>query len=526
MSGTGGDTPAGPDLHAEGAALSDIPESGMLLGHVDGEAVLLVRTGGSVYAMGTRCSHWSTSLAEGVFDGEVVRCREHHACFRPETGEAVHAPGFDPVPSYAVEQRGDRIFVTGSRRQPLQRSPIASPPSSVVIVGGGAAGFAAADMLRREGYTGPLTLISSDDAAPYDRTYVSKDYLIGIMQAEAMALRPADWYAAAQVDLLLNRRVVALAPAERQVTLDDGRRLSYGALLLATGATPVQLDTPGRDLPHVHYLRTLRDSEAIAAKATQARRALVVGASFIGLEVAAALLTRNPGLEMHVVAPGATPMERTLGPEVGTLVRGVHEERGVHFHMGQTVSRIEARAVTLKDDSRLEAELVVFGVGVRPNVQLAEQAGLAVDRGVLVDEYLQTSAEGIWAAGDIARWPDPYSGERIRVEHWVVAERQGQTAARNMLGRGERFTPLPFFWSQHFDLRINYVGNAQEWDETVVAGSIMDRDCMVTYRKGGKTLAVASVNRDVPLVEAELAMERGDTGRLEALVGNRQQTGT
>ena len=516
MSEADGDTMAGPDLRGEGAALADIPDGGMLLGHVDGEAAVLVRKAGAVYAISATCTHYGGPLGEGLFDGEHVRCPWHHACFRPETGEAVHAPAYNSLTSFAVERRGDRVFVTGAREQPSRRAPIPSPPSAVVIVGGGAAGFAAAEMLRREGYEGPVTIVSADDAAPYDRPNVSKDYLAGTAQEDWMPLRPQDWYAEAHIELLLGRRVVELAPADRQIALDDGRRLAFGALLLATGATPVHLDTPGADLPQVHYLRSMADSQAIIANAERARRAVVVGASFIGLEVAASLATRT--LEVHVVAPEASPMELVLGPEFGAFVRSLHEEHGVRFHMGQTVARIDERTVTLRDGSRLEAELVVFGVGVRPNLQLAERAGLAVDRGVLVDEYLRTSAEGVWAAGDIARWPDPYSGERIRVEHWVVAERQGQTAARNMLGRGERFTAVPFFWSQHYDVPINFVGNAQGWDESVVAGSIADRDCMVAYRKGGKTLAVASIYRDVHSLEAELAMERGDARGLAELV--------
>lgn len=509
-------TLAGPDLGGEGAAIADIPDGGMLLGHFDGQGVVLVRKAGAVYGIGATCTHYGGPVGEGVFDGELVHCPWHHSCFRPETGEAVHAPAIDPLTRFTIEQRGDRVFVTGTSELPIQHAPIPAAPSSVVIIGGGAAGFAAAEMLRREGYEGPVTIVSADDDAPYDRPNVSKDYLAGTAQEDWMPLRSQEWYAEARIELLLGRRVVALVPAERRVTLDDGRRLAYGALLLATGATPVHLDIPGVDLPHVHYLRTMRDSQAIIENAQRTQRAVVVGASFIGLEVAASLRTRER--EVHVVAPEATPMELVLGPELGAFVRSLHEEHGVHFHMGRTVTQIEARSVTLNDGSRLDAELVVIGVGVRPNVQLAEQAGLAADRGVLVDEYLLTSAAGIWAAGDIARWPDPYGGERIRVEHWVVAERQGQTAARNMLGRGERFTATPFFWSQHYDVPINYVGHAQSWNETVIDGNIADRDCIVAYRKGGKTVAVASIYRDVQSLEAKLAMERGDARTLEALV--------
>jgi NADPH-dependent 2,4-dienoyl-CoA reductase/sulfur reductase-like enzyme len=267
----------------------------------------------------------------------------------------------------------------------------------------------------------------------------------------------------------------------------------------------VKLDIPGADLPHVHTVRTLGDADAIVAAAGGARKAVVVGASFIGLEAAASLVARK--LEVHVVAPDAVPMQRVLGPELGVVVRSLHEEHGVQFHLGQTLAKIQADSVELADGSRIAAQLVVAGIGVRPDVALAEKAGLAMDRGVVVDEYLRTSADGIWAAGDIARWPDPHSGDRIRVEHWVVAERQGQTAARNMLGRRERYDAIPFFWSQHYDVAINYVGHAEKWDAVEIEGSLDARDCAVTYKHAGRTLAVATISRDLASLKAEKQME-------------------
>jgi apoptosis-inducing factor 3 len=291
----------------------------------------------------------------------------------------------------------------------------------------------------------------------------------------------------------------------RAAVLAEGSALPYDRLLLATGAEPVRLSIPGSDQPHVRTLRSLADCREIIARAGAARRVVVMGASFIGLEVAAALRKRE--VEVHVVAPDKTPMARILGPTLGDFVRKLHEEHGVVFHLEDTAQAIDGHRLQLKSGGSLEADLVVAGIGVRPRVGLAEQAGLTVERGVVVDSYLATSAPGIFAAGDIARWPDPHSGESIRVEHWVVAERQGQTAALNLLGAAEPFTAVPFFWSQHYDVPINYVGHAQKWDTLEIEGDIARKDCLVHFSGGGRRLAVASIFRDLDSLRTEAAME-------------------
>jgi apoptosis-inducing factor 3 len=502
--------PQGPDL-TQGVAVADFVD-GKLLGHVGDEQVLLVKSGGEVFAVGAHCTHYHGPLAEGLVTGDSVRCPWHHACFDLRTGEAVRAPALSPIACWNVERRDGRLVVKDKREQPKPRGATvkADAPQKIVIVGGGAAGFAAAEMLRRRDYRGSITMLSDDDAPPVDRPNLSKDYLAGSAPEDWLPLRPDDFYAENRIDLRRKTAVAGIDPRQREVIIAGGERLPYDRLLLATGAEPVRLNIPGANEPHVHTLRSLADCRAIidAAKgtSTSARRALVIGASFIGLEVAASLRTR--GVEVHVVAPEARPMERVFGPALGDFVRALHEEHGVVFHLQDTVTALEGKRAALKSGGTLDADLVVVGIGVRPRLALAEAAGLAIERGLTVNEYLQTSAPEIYAAGDIARWPDPHSGERIRVEHWVVAERQGQTAAVNMLGDNERFDAVPFFWSQHYDVPINYIGHAERWDSIAVEGDVKARDCLLRYRRDGRVLAVASIYRNLDSLKAELAMEQ------------------
>ena len=503
--------PTGPDL-AQGIPLDDLSDGGILGGHSGEEAVLLARRGDEFFAIGSSCSHYGGPLADGLVVDDTVRCPWHHARFSLRTGEAIGAPAFNPVACWRVEQRDGRVLVR-EKIEPADhpgsgKPRIASGKSErVVIVGGGAAGFAAAEMLRREGFAGSVTLLSSDDAAPYDRPNCSKDYLAGNAPEDWIPLKPPAFYQEHSIAVELRSDVIGIDAKARQVVIAGGRTAAFDKLLLATGAEPVRLDIPGASASHVHVLRSLGDARAIIAQAKEARRAVVVGASFIGLEVAASLKTR--GLEVHVVAPERRPMERVLGPEFGDFVRGLHEEHGVIFHLEETATAINGRNVELKGGATLPADLVVVGIGVRPRTALAERAGLAIDRGVVVNEYLETSAPGIYAAGDIARWPDPHTGDKLRIEHWVVAERQGQTVAQNILGRRKRFSDVPFFWSQHYDVPINYVGHAGTWDELEVEGDMKARDCLVRYRRNGKVLAVASIYRDLDNVKEEWALERG-----------------
>jgi NADPH-dependent 2,4-dienoyl-CoA reductase/sulfur reductase-like enzyme/nitrite reductase/ring-hydroxylating ferredoxin subunit len=497
--------PSGPDL-TQGVALAALVDD-RLVGHVGDEEVLLVRAGSELFAISAHCTHYHGPLVDGVVTGETVRCPWHHACFDLRSGEAVRAPALSPVECWKVEQQDDRIFVKEKRERP---KPLAVPTTNaigrILIVGGGAAGFAAAEMLRRRGFGGSIVMLTNDASPPVDRPNLSKDYLAGSAPEDWLPLRPDAFYTENGIELHLNAEVVGIDVRTHEVMVAGRNNLVYDRLLLATGAAPVRLPIQGADQPHVHMLRSLADCRAIIKGAKHAHRALVIGASFIGLEAAAALRARD--IEVHVVAPEQRPMERVLGPQMGDFVRALHEEHGVVFHLQDTVTAIDGRRAMLKSGGTLDTDLVVIGVGVRPRLTLAEQAGLAIDRGVVVDAFLETSVRGVYAAGDIARWPDVHSGDSIRVEHWVVAERQGQTVAANMLGQNERFDAVPFFWSQHYDVPINYVGHAEQWDEIAIDGDIKSKDCLLRYKRNGRVLAVASIFRDVENLQAELAMER------------------
>jgi apoptosis-inducing factor 3 len=449
----------------DGVSFHDVPEGGLLAGQIGEDEVVLVRRGDTLFAIGAYCTHYHGTLADGLVVGDTVRCPLHHACFSLRTGRALRAPALDPIPCWRVERVGDRVFlrekldgeVDGSAGPAgdngaaagVGTSVVSLPttvPRSVVIVGGGAAGLAAADTLRQEGYTGPLTLISADDAPPCDRPNLSKDFLAGTAPDEWIPLRPAEYYADRRIDLLLSSPVSSIDTTGRRVKLANGRELEFDALLLATGADPVHLEIPGVSTAgegQVHYLRSFADSRAIVAKASGAKRAVVVGGSFIGLEVAASL--RNRGIEVHVVSRETVPMSHVLGPDVGRFVQSLHESHGVVFHPGATLARLVARQAVLSNGHTLD----------------------------------------------------------------TVAERQGQVAARNILGRREKFDAVPFFWSQHYDVAINYVGHAEKWDVVEIEGSLATRDCSVSYKSGGRTLAVATIGRDLQSLRTELAMETG-----------------
>jgi len=496
---------SGPDL-SQSIADNELREGAPLLGHAGGEAVVLVRSGAQVHALGATCSHYGGPLAEGIVHGGAIHCPWHHACFDLATGRA-HGPALAAIACWDVVLEGGRIRVGAKREAPAPADP--GGPRQVVIVGGGAAGVACAKALRAEGHRGAIAIVHAEGSDPVDRPNLSKDFLAGAA--------PEDWAylqttaALAELDVtLVSGPATAIDTRGRTVRTAD-RELGWDALLLATGAEPIRLPIEGAELPHVHTLRTLADSRAIGGAALAGTPVVIIGASFIGLEAAASLRAR--GADVTVVGPESVPLARVLGDEVGGFVRRVHEAKGVAFRLGRKPVRITAGEVSLDDGTALRAAVVVMGVGVKPRTELATAAGLAIDRGVVVDAELR-AAPGVWAAGDIARYP--WDGAAVRIEHWQVAIRHGQAVARSMLGRGGR-RDVPFFWSQHHDVTLNYVGHAERFDPPEVHGDLDARDAHVVYRDGGRVRAVVTLGRDRLGLEIEAAMERGDLAALEAL---------
>jgi NADPH-dependent 2,4-dienoyl-CoA reductase/sulfur reductase-like enzyme/nitrite reductase/ring-hydroxylating ferredoxin subunit len=491
-----------------GVAAKLIREGSMLAGHVEGESALLVRHDGTVYAIGAVCTYHGASLADGmVVDGEI-RCPCHHACYSLETGDVTRAPALNPLPRWEVHEHGGRIFV-GRKckvRDPLtMRAVPRSKLRMVVIVGGGAAGTAAAETLRARGFKGTITIIDPDEDAPYDRPSLSKDYLAGTAPQDRLPLRPPGFHAQHGIRRMVDA-AVAVDSEKRNVQLQSGAIISYDALIIATGATPLRLRIPGADLPHVRVLRTLRDCEALIRVVNQSKRIVIAGAGFIGMEAAAALRQRDKAVTL--VAPEMIPLCHVLGPTIGGSLMRLHQQHGVQFKLGRSLLAINERAVLLDDRTILPADAVLLATGVTPQLDIADSAGLNIDHGVVVDEYMATSVRGVYAVGDIARYPDPRSGDRIRLGHWMVAQRQGEVAARNILGERVRLDAVPFFSTRQYDVTVSCVGHAEDYTHIQVVGSPESGSCSAWFMNGRQLHAHVSIGRERESLKVERQLEK------------------
>lgn len=501
-------TLTGPDFK-KGVAVESLKPGQKLLGQVDGEPVLLIRGKDGFYAVGGKCSHYGANLDDGLVVDESIRCPWHHACFDVKTGEATKAPALSPLPTWKTEIRGEMVYVL-EKIDVKSRTPVRAGSEHFVIVGSGAAGHAAAEKLRRLGFSGRLTVLSEDSDLPYDRPNLSKDYLAGQAPEEWMSLRSAEFYREQDIDLRLNAKVVKWegGDSSQRFTLWDGEIVESNRCLIATGGRPVKPKIPGIEYPHVHFLRSFRDAKSLIPALSGLKKVVVIGAGFIGLEAASALRAR--GLDVTVVAPNEYPLERVVGREVGAFLKSVHENNGVRFLLRHTVERIEKSGVVLDDQKIEPAELILVAAGIQPNIELAQAGGVHCENGILVNQYLETNVKGVFAAGDVARWPSRFSKEPIRIEHWVVAQRQGQLAASNMMGLNVEYKDVPFFWSQQFDVILNYIGSAGADAEMQIHGRLADRDCAVSYSQNGAVRAVLTIGRDEQNLKLERAFELDD----------------
>ncbi|HET6536233.1 MAG TPA: FAD-dependent oxidoreductase [Sphingomicrobium sp.] len=504
MAESGG--PSGPDL-AQGIALGEIPSEGTIAGRVGDAPVLLSRFDGELFAIGGTCTHYGGNLGDGLAESTTVRCPLHHACFDLRTGAVLRAPALDPVDRWQVEVEGKRAFVRHKVGQPhASQSEIDDTIRNIVIIGGGAAGLACANELRRLGFSGRITMLSADADPPCDRPNLSKDYLAGDAPEEWLWLRNEGWYAKNRIDLRLSTEVTSIDPEARTVHCASGEEFNFDRLLIATGAEPNRLDSPGMDLPNVHMLRSVRDARALIERAQAGAHAVIVGASFIGLEAAAALRQRE--VEVDIISVEEIPLEHVFGRDLGLQFKALHERQGVRFHLSCIVESFDGNEVELGDGEKIAADFVLVAIGVRPNTALAQAAGATVKDGVVVDGCLQTSQPGIYAAGDIAAYPEPISGETARIEHWTVAQRQGEIAAANMLGKNERFQSAPFFWTEQYGVPVRFVGRASGWDAVTVEGSIESGSLVARYFIEGTHCATATLGHDRMSLEDELTLEQ------------------
>jgi NADPH-dependent 2,4-dienoyl-CoA reductase/sulfur reductase-like enzyme/nitrite reductase/ring-hydroxylating ferredoxin subunit len=474
--------------------------------------VLLVRKGGRIHACAAECPHYKGHLARGVLSGYTLTCPSHNARFDLRDGRLLAPPALSDLAVHEVKVEKGKVWVRLGEA-PRIEMPGGSDDRTFLIVGGGAAAAAAAETLRREGYSGRIVMLTQEPVGPYDRPSLSKDYLAGEAPAKWLPLRGEKFYDRLKIEVATGSRVVALDPRSRTITLADGSARRGERILLATGSVALRPPVPGIDLPGCFTLRSLDDADALIAGLPASGTVAVLGASFIGLEVASAL--RKRGLEVQVVAPEQLPLDKVFGAEVGRRLKAEAEQAGVRFHLGTTAYSVQgngrARYLVLSDGTHLEAEAVVVGVGVRPVVEYLAGSGLAESGAVPVDSRQATAAEGIFAAGDIALLKEGSGGPPRRVEHWVEAQRQGRQAARAMLGRNPLPREAPFFWTRQHGFSLKYVGHAPAWERVVFRGDPQKGSFLAGYYIGGSLRAAASLgkDRDPELIRLGEALEAG-----------------
>ncbi len=495
------------------AHVDELKDGQMKKANVGDTPVLLARIDGKYYAVGAHCTHYGGPLAEGALNGSRVTCPWHHACFDVRTGRHLEAPGLDGLPSFPVEVEGADIIVkvpdTAVDRIPNEMAePNPDDQRVFAIIGGGAAGAYAAEGMREAGYRGRILLISREDEVPYDRPNVSKEYLTGKAPEEWMPLRPPEFYKKHGIELMRNYTVTRLDTANKRIHFSDDTAIDYDKVLICSGGNPRTLNVPNADLGNIFTLRSISDSRMLRELGFEFNHAVVIGASFIGLEGAAAM--KQLGCTVDVVAPEDVPFEGVFGKRVGQLLQQVHEDAGIKFHLGTKVLEFEGdKAVTnvfLENRKILETDVVLLGIGVQPNTGFIEGIDLESDGSIRTNAHLHAGND-VYAAGDIAFFP--YRGHHTRIEHWQVACNQGRIAGMNMAGAEKPFDSVPFFWSHQHEAGLAYVGHARRWDDIHYEGNVEDYNFLAFYLLDGEVQAVLGMGRDQELAAIHELMRDG-----------------
>lgn len=496
------------------ARVSDLKEGSMKQLKAGELEILLVHVDGKFHAVGAHCTHYGAPLEKGALCGHHVICPWHHAWFDITNGNLIEPPALDALPHYEVKINGNDVQVklpendSPNRVPQMVSSDLTADKRVFVIIGGGASGYAAAQTMREDGFKGRIKMITPETRTPYDRPNLSKDYLAGDAQPEWMPLRPDDFFKKHDIELLMEKTVKRVNHSAKEVILNDGEKISYDKLLVATGGRPRELKVPGSDLKNIFVLRSFAQADKNIANVEGAKNVVVIGASFIGMETAASLQSR--GLQVTVVAPGNLPFEKTMGPEIGKYFKNLHEKNGVRFKLGSEAKSFEGigkvEAVVLENDEKIEADLVIVGIGVIPITDFLTDFEKEKDGGVKVDEHLQLT-EDLYVTGDIAHILNPRTRERYRIEHWRYALQQGRAAGHNMAGKKVDFTAVPFFWTAHFGISLRYLGHAKGWDEIVYEGDPAQPPFLAFFTKNDRITAIAGIERDTDMAYLEQLMK-------------------
>ena len=497
------------------AKVSDLQNGQMQQLEVEGSQILLSRIDDKFYATGAFCTHYGAPLAKGVLCNETIVCPWHNACFNAIAGQQLEPPGLNSLATFSTKVEGEDVLVELpeeiAQEQTLEMANhvAKSDERTFVVLGAGAAGMNAVEVLRQKGFQDKIVLIDESAKLPYDRTKLSKVYLLGDAEEDALSLRDCEFYDRHSIELRFGKAVTKVDGSNKSISFQDGSQLSFDSLLLATGGKARQLNVPGADLANIFTIRKPEDVNSILDAIADAKRAVVVGSSFIGMEAAASLVQQ--GLEVTVVSPDRVPFQKILGEELGRMFQKVHEAKGVTFKLDAKATEFigegKVERVVLESGSGIATDLVIVGIGVELNTDYLENIELnESDNSISVDRYLQTEIKDIYAAGDLASFPYAPMGTSTRIEHWRLAAQHGRIAAVNMLHQRNNQTEsqsaqtvdniVPFFWSGQYDLKLRYVGHAEEWDEIFISGDLNNPEFLAFYLQDEKVMAVAGINRD------------------------------